>query len=781
MSRTVSYDDNGEITSIVHHGASESFETHKPWFPEKQVEQPPQPKVVAEPPRQPIKPPTGMKFLYLDFETFYCSKTGYTLSKMTAEEYVRDPRFESIGFAYGYLPAGEWWKGLSVQQVMQVVYQNIRWFTGTHEEQRQVLATLDWSDSFVVGHNNSMFDSLIITERFGFRPAAYGCTLQLARCLHGGKTPEGKSISNALGALAKMYNLPMEKGDEVVKADGKRRLDFTPQDLADYGNYCIKDTALAGMLWQVMSPQFPKSELLLASTFTKMWAEPRMVLDGPLLAAMGVEMAERKAALLSKVADILGVGTTMPFDERMMHTQKLLRSDAKFAELLTQFDVEIPMKRSPKKRDAEGKAMEVYAFAKTDEGMTNLLEYDEQDEETNAAVQALAAARLGTKSTQAEGRVHRLHGIAVRGSLTVPVEYGKTLTDRAAGGGRINLQNLNQIKGITKKTPNGSLIMTPGGWSRLFKRAPDMSKIMDAEQRVWDTADCHVVGLRDTIMAPPGYKLVVADLSNVELRVAHYLCGEESTMEALRRGEDLYCRFSSTFYGRPITKADKKERQHGKVAMLQLQFQSGAEAFRRAARIMAGVRMTEQEAQQTVDVYRGMYSNIKQMWWTGQQAIPKCANGGGFWLDQRGLCYVEHNAIRRPNGMRLRYHNLRQEELLGFDGLPEVSWVYDDKETRKMTKTYGGKFGVQGPTQSLSRDIIVHHQNQIERALVGNNDRTEGVTLCVHDEVVSVVREDRAEWALDMMLEVMHKPPQWCADLPLAAEGAIGQRYSSCK
>lgn len=57
----------------------------------------------------------------------------------------------------------------------------------------------------------------------------------------------------------------------------------------------------------------------------------------------------------------------------------------------------------------------------------------------------------------------------------------------------------------------------------------------------------------------------------------------------------------------------------------------------------------------------------------------------------------------------------------------------------------------------------------------------EGVTLCVHDEVVSVVREDRAQWALGMMLEVMHQAPAWCADLPLAAEGAIGQRYSACK
>ena len=215
--------------------------------------------------------------------------------------------------------------------------------------------------------------------------------------------------------------------------------------------------------------------------------------------------------------------------------------------------------------------------------------------------------------------------------------------------------------------------------------------------------------------------------------------------------------------------------------MLQLQFQSGAESFRKAARIMAGVRLTELEAQATVDVYRAQYANIKGMWYTGQKAIAKCANGGGFYLDPRGLCFVEHNAIRRPNGMRLQYHNLRQEELLGFDGLPETSWVYDDKEHRKMTKTYGGKFGVQGPTQALSRDVIVHHQNKVERALVKNADRREGVCLVVHDELVSCVREDRADAALAMMLEVMHQAPAWCADLPVAAEGAVGDRYADCK
>jgi len=702
-----------------------------------------------------------MKFLYLDFETYWSE--DFTLSKMTAESYIRDPRFEVIGVAFAY--PGE----------------QPQWHSGDLDYMRSVLHALPWDDIFVVGHNMSMFDSLILTEVIGVRPAAYGCTLQLARCLNGSKTPDGKNISNALGALAKMYGLPIEKGDEVIHARNKRRMDFTPAELAAYGHYCVKDTLLAGMLWDRLMPKFPKSELFLASTVTKMWAEPRLVLDGPLLAAMGIEIAERKAALLGQVADMLGVGATMDQAERMFHTQKLLRSDAKFAELLQSYDVDVPMKRSPKKRDAEGRAMEVFAFAKTDEAMTNLLEYDECEDETfNEAVQSLAAARLGTKSTMAESRVARLHGISIRGPLTVPLEYGKTLTDRLAGGGKLNMQNLNQTKPITKRTPNGSLIMTPGGWSRLFKRAPDMSQVMDTERRVWATQDCHVVGLRDTILAPPGYKLVVADLSNIELRMCHYLCGERETMDALRRGEDLYCNFASRFFGREVTKADKKERQHGKVAMLQLQFQSGAEAFRRAARMMAGVRLTEMEAQATVDIYRATYPKIKQAWYTGQKAIPNCAAGGGFYLDQRGLCFVEHNAIRRPNGMRLQYHNLRQEELLGFDGLPETSWVYDDKETRKMTKTYGGKFGVQGPTQALSRDVIVEHQNRIERALTGA-DRLEGVTLCVHDEVVSCVREDHAEWALAMSLEIMHQAPKWCADLPLAAEGDIGQRYSEAK
>lgn len=345
---------------------------------------------------------------------------------------------------------------------------------------------------------------------------------------------------------------------------------------------------------------------------------------------------------------------------------------------------------------------------------------------------------------------------------------------------KINMQNLPQIKPITKRTPNGALIMTPGGWSRLFKRAPDMSKVMDAQQRVWDTNACHVVGLRDVIMAPPGYKLVVADSSNIELRTGHLYAGQMDSSELLARGEDLYLDFAKAFYQRELTKADKKERQHGKVAELQLMYQSAAESFRRAARLMGGVRLTENEAQATVDVYRAKRAQIKQMWYTSQRAIKTLMSGGGEYLDQWGLCFLEHNAVRLPNGMRMLYNNLRTEMLIDFDGLEGPQIVYDDKEDRKMTKLYGGKL-YQNVNQALARIVVFDQGNEIEKKYGTYQRQGEGVVMSTHDEVGCIVREDRAEECLKFMLDVMHQSPKWWPQLVVKAEGAIGDRYSEAK
>lgn len=350
--------------------------------------------------------------LTIDFESHYTSKDngGYSLSYMTTEEYVRDPRFEIIGFSIK--------KGAAPAQ----------WFTGDLEYCRQVLRALPWHRIISIGHNKSEFDSLILTEVIGVRPLAYACTLQMARCLHGGK--QAKSLAE----MCKLYGLP-DKGDEVVRAINKRRCDFSPGELHAYGLYCNNDSDRCYDLYRRFLPQMPGNEVWLASLSTKMFAEAKLALDRPLLLTMQQDMLVRKGQLMDRVADIMNIPKNLSPDERMLHTQKMLRKDQVLADILkNSYDVEPPMKYSPKKKDANGNPLLVYAFAKTDEGMTALLEFeDESDEQGAEDIQALAAARLSVKSTLAESRVNRFVDISGRGLLPVPLAYGKTHTHRLAG------------------------------------------------------------------------------------------------------------------------------------------------------------------------------------------------------------------------------------------------------------------------------------------------------------------------------------------------------------
>lgn len=670
----------------------------------------------------------------LDFETYYSTKLGYTLSKMTAEEYIRDPRFQIIG--------------VSVQDNGGEAV----WVDNHGGKAVAYLQSLRWDNVVVVGHNMSEFDSLILTEKCGCVPKFYQCTLALCRAVLGG------TVSKSLSSMAKYFQLGEEKGDEVIYADGKRLEDFTPQELARYGAYCSKDTRLCNKLYNILRRMVPGSELPHQHLLTKMWAEPRLELDTNLLRDYLHQVTEAKAMLLKFV----GV------------SQEDLRSDAKFAELLVDLGIDPPMKYSKKRKNPDGSPMLVYAFAKTDQAMEELAEDDDDD------VATLVSARLGVKTTIVESRLQRLLGISERGLLPVPVAYGRTHTHRGAGSGKINLQNMGRVKSANKRTPAGTLMVTPAGIGRLeASRVTDRKGRLETQLKTtagifWGD-ECHCVGIRDTIRAPAGKRVVVADSSNIELRVAHMLAGQMDTIERLRANEDLYCWFASEYYGREITKADKVERMLGKVAMLQLQYQSGHLAFRNSARVMGGLRISAEDAENTVATYRERMREVKKFWYRCGKSIEWMLNGKEEFIDQWGLCRTGKDKIILPNGMPINYFNLRK---VFNPETGEEFWGYDDKEKRHLKKCYGGSI-TENLCQALARIIVFDQQLEIEKrwgSTPGN-----GVVLSVHDEVVCVVDEDEADECLAFMLEVMSESPRWWPTLPLGAEGDIAQYYGSAK
>jgi DNA polymerase I-like protein with 3'-5' exonuclease and polymerase domains len=341
----------------------------------------------------------------LDFETYYAQ--DYTLSKGTTEEYIRSPRFEVIGVA------------------VKVNDGPTEWFSGTHEETRAFLSRYDWANSFALAHN-TMFDGAIMSWRFGIKPKVWLDTLCMARALH------GVEVGGSLKAVAERYGVG-EKGTEVVAAKGKRRADFTDEELARYASYCVNDVDLTRDVFKIMVEKFPKQELKLIDLTLRMFIDPVLDLDTGLLETHLDKIKDWKDELLDKS------GTT----------KEDLMSNPKFAELLKGLDVDPPMKISP----TTGK--ETYAFAKTDEGFKALAE----DEDVR--VQALVAARLGNKSTLEETRTQRFIDISKRGLLPVPIRYYAAHTGRWGGDDKINLQNL-PSRGPNAKALKRSIIAPEG-------------------------------------------------------------------------------------------------------------------------------------------------------------------------------------------------------------------------------------------------------------------------------------------------------------------------------
>ena len=148
-----------------------------------------------------------MQTLTIDFETYYTRQ--YSLSKLTTEEYIRDPRFEVIGVAVK--KSGQ---ELSLRKANAPL-----WFSGSKNQTKKFLEGFDWGNSIAIAHN-AMFDMAILNWHFGIRPAKIVDTLGMARAIH---TLE---VGGSLAALAEHYNLGA-KGTEVHDAIDKKRLDFS--------------------------------------------------------------------------------------------------------------------------------------------------------------------------------------------------------------------------------------------------------------------------------------------------------------------------------------------------------------------------------------------------------------------------------------------------------------------------------------------------------------------------------------------------------------------------
>ena len=565
-----------------------------------------------------------MDILTIDFETYY-SQT-FSLSKLTTEEYIRDPQFETIGVA------------------VKRNDEPAQWLSGPKERVRGFLKLYDWDNSVAVAHN-AMFDMAILNWEFDIRPKGIADTLSMARAV------DGPDAGNSLAKAAERHGLGV-KGTEVLNALGKRRIDFTTEEMERYGDYCINDADLTYALFRKLMVGFPASELRLIDLTLRMFTEPVLMLDGVSLKTHLDDVQTRKARLLDKA----------------LVDKTQIMSNPKLAELLTMLGVVPPTKVSPK----TGK--EAFAFAKTDEAFKALLEHD------NPIVQAVVAARLGVKSTIEETRTERFIDIANRGPLPVPLRYYGAHTGRWSGEDKINLQNLPRESALKKA------ILAPEG--QIFIDC-DSSQI-EARTLAW------LAGQDDLVE--------FFDKNNAEVAAGV----EKKDMQY-----DPYKIMASQIYGKPVDEINEyPERFVGKMTILGAGYGMGAAKFRVQLKTM-GVDLPLEECERIIFVYRASYPKIPLLWKEAQQALLYMLQNQEAPLGLDGVLKVEGwDGIVLPNSLRLKYRNLRWVRT--EDGKREI--VYDTNKGRAVipTRIYGGKL-IENVCQALARIIIGEQMLMVAR------------------------------------------------------------------
>ena len=664
------------------------------------------------------------KIIVIDFETAW-SRSEYTLSKMTTEEYVRDPRFKAWGLCWKDVDLDEpaWAPGRTVE------YQSV-WVRG--DRIRRWAASIDWSRTAVLAHN-AQFDVTILSWVYGIKPAFIFDTLSMARALR------GVEVGNSLATLADAFGLP-PKGKAVHSTDGM--LESIPfhveQELADY---CRHDTWLCEQIFKRFLPGYPAKELKLIDMTLKMYTNPLLELDQEMLANAIDEEHTARTALLTQ----LGVDETD------------LASNDKFAALLQSLGQEPPTKIS------KTTGQPTLALAKNDALFQALINSE------NENVALLCEARLKVKSTSERTRAQRFLDIAKRGPLPVPLSYYGAATGRwtAAKGSAINMQNLKRGSFLRKA------IMAPEGY---VIAVGDLSQI---EPRVlaWLSDNDTLLDIFRAGGDP--YALFGAQMFSIPglTKDSHPVERQSAKSALLGAGYQLgWASFAAQlltgFLGAAPKRYTKEEAKQLGVTGAEVQkFLSWDENLKKMAEIPH--TCTELElgihclaAKAIIDKYRTASAPVVAFWELMGQLIEHSLYKGKAYTHK--CLTFRKGEIILPSGMSVRYPDLRPEQ----DDKGRVQWTYADGKDGKRTKLYAGKVTnnvVQGTARCVMTDGMLR---------IGKRYPVCGT---VHDEALCVAPESEATEAKEYLLACMTIEPKYMPGIPLAADGGVHKRYGLAK
>lgn len=273
--------------------------------------------------------------------------------------------------------------------------------------------------------------------------------------------------------------------------------------------------------------------------------------------------------------------------------------------------------------------------------------------------------------------------------------------------------------------------------------------------------------VRTAIIPEEGHQLLVSDFSAIEARIIAWFAGEQWRLQVFEDGGDIYCQSASQMFKVPVVKHGENGhlRQKGKVAELACGYGGGVGALKAFGADKMG--MSEEEMQETVDMWREASPKIVQMWWDiGKAAARSITRRSHVDTPYKGVSFDFEDGIlwmNLPSGRSLAYFGAKYEESARMPGKMTINYMGVDQQTKRWSKveTYGPKL-VENLVQATARDCL-------RESMLALDEAGYDIRAHVHDEII--VTEPIDGRSVDEMSELMGAEISWAPGLPLRGDG----------
>ena len=236
--------------------------------------------------------------------------------------------------------------------------------------------------------------------------------------------------------------------------------------------------------------------------------------------------------------------------------------------------------------------------------------------------------------------------------------------------------------------------------------------------------------IRQAFIAPPGYRIVAADYSQIELRIMAHLSGDAGLLNAFNEGQDVHRATASEVFEVALDAVSAEQRRKAKAINFGLIY--GMSSFGLAKQLHLG----RNEAQQYIDRYFERYPGVQR------------------YMDRTRALAREQGYVETLFGRRLY--------------LPEIN------ARNKMRVQAAERTAINAPMQGTAADIIKRAMLAVDRWIEGGGVDARMI-MQVHDELVFEVAREEVEPVSQEICRLMSGAAE--LSIPLLVEAGVGDNW----